>query len=157
MCPSVRYRLPTFISAFLCSPSLLNTHHNSQPVDRFQYHKTGVLCGALHQQSKYIITAGFESHALVWMLKSPDSEPFLLTDKQHPHMDHIMGVHAVQDTPQVARCLAPPPSLREQRPCQSNSACCFRNFCKDSRRALVGYPLNSLPLGRWFKILVCTR
>ena len=62
---------------------------------------SGVLCGDIHQQTKFIITAGFESQALVWMVKSPESEPFILVDKDRPHVHQIIGVHACKHTPQV--------------------------------------------------------
>eukprot|EP01012_Entosiphon_sulcatum_P049993 TRINITY_DN6873_c0_g1_i1.p1 TRINITY_DN6873_c0_g1~~TRINITY_DN6873_c0_g1_i1.p1 ORF type:complete len:1581 (-),score=202.94 TRINITY_DN6873_c0_g1_i1:60-4802(-) len=77
---------------------------NGYLLARFEGHTGGILCLAFSQEHNFLISAGFETEALLWLVNSPDYKPFRLSDPSRPHGAAIIGVHAVRESPQVITC-----------------------------------------------------
>eukprot|EP01062_Namystynia_karyoxenos_P024477 TRINITY_DN19549_c0_g1_i1.p1 TRINITY_DN19549_c0_g1~~TRINITY_DN19549_c0_g1_i1.p1 ORF type:complete len:1593 (+),score=406.59 TRINITY_DN19549_c0_g1_i1:160-4938(+) len=64
-------------------------------------HKKGVLHMAVVPQFRFIITGGFEPHALCWIDNTPSIPAFRLEDINNPHSESLAGLVTVPGTPLV--------------------------------------------------------
>eukprot|EP01065_Artemidia_motanka_P014585 TRINITY_DN18474_c0_g1_i2.p1 TRINITY_DN18474_c0_g1~~TRINITY_DN18474_c0_g1_i2.p1 ORF type:complete len:1317 (+),score=332.54 TRINITY_DN18474_c0_g1_i2:97-4047(+) len=64
-------------------------------------HNQGVTRLAFSDVHQFLLTAGFDAWALVWIMHIKDFKPWRLEDKQRPHQGPLMGLFPVENTPQI--------------------------------------------------------
>ena len=65
---------------------------------------SGLLTLAFSNESGLLLSGGYQREILAWPVTSGKHSPLMLVDKICPHTTPIVGLHAVQDSPQVISC-----------------------------------------------------
>ena len=64
-------------------------------------HTQGVRSLRYSQEYSLLVSAGFEYDPYLWMFQMTELKPWRLEDKQRPHQAMLMGIAAIESTPQL--------------------------------------------------------